>query len=116
MSVPHLRSALWNLIDNAIKFTHQGGTSSLDVAEADGKVLISVKDTGIGISPEEIPKLFTKFHRGTSVETYDFEGTGIGLYASKIIIEEQGGTITVKSEKDKGSTFTVILPIAADGA
>lgn len=116
VSVPHLRSALWNLIDNAIKFTPKDGTISLGVHETDDKVLISVKDTGIGISPEEIPKLFTKFHRGTSVETYDFEGTGIGLYASKIIIEEQGGAITVESEKDKGSTFTVSLPIAPDAA
>jgi signal transduction histidine kinase len=114
ISPPHVRSAIWNLIDNAIKFTPEGGEVLLKVSETDGMVAISVADNGIGISQEEMPKLFTKFHRATSVTVYDYEGTGIGLYASKIIVEEQGGKISVTSEEGKGSTFTIYLPIASD--
>jgi signal transduction histidine kinase len=114
MSKPHLRSAVVNIIDNAIKFTPKKGEVALVVSRTDNIVRIAVTDTGIGISKEEIPKLFTKFHRGTSVTTYDYEGTGIGLYATKIIVEEAGGTITVETEQNKGSTFTINLPVATN--
>lgn len=110
---PYLRSAILNILDNAIKFTPKGGQVDLAVTQQNASVSISVTDTGIGIDPEEVPKLFTKFHRGTSVTTYDYEGTGIGLYASKIIIEAAGGTITVDTKKDSGSTFTITLPVAS---
>lgn len=111
-SKPHVRSAIWNIIDNAIKFTPKDGNVTLDVSEKDGSIHIAVTDTGIGISEAEIPKLFTKFHRATSVITYDYEGTGIGLYASKLIIEQFGGTIEVASSEGKGSTFTIHIPVA----
>lgn len=116
VSPPHMRSAIWNFIDNAFKFTPAKGTVSMTVREADKVVKIAVKDTGIGIAKQELPKLFTKFHRATSVEKYDYEGTGIGLYASKIIILENGGKVDVESEEGKGSTFTITLPIAEDNA
>ena len=109
-SAPHLRSALWNLLDNALKFTKEGGKIILTGRHDNGRAYLAVNDTGVGISPEELPKLFTKFHRGTSTLTYDFGGTGIGLYASKVMIENYGGTITVSSEPGKGSTFTISLP------
>lgn len=112
ISPPHIRSAVWNIIDNAIKFTDKGGQIELKVYEQDKSAKIAVTDTGIGISQEEIPKLFTKFHRATSVTKYDYEGTGIGLYASRIIVEEEGGTIDVTSQAGKGSTFTINLPLA----
>lgn len=108
----YLRSAVINILDNAVKFTPKKGKIHLKAFESDGIVRIAVSDTGIGISDEEVPKLFTKFHRGTSVTTYTYEGTGIGLYASKIIIEEAGGTITVETKQGKGSTFTINLPVA----
>ncbi len=109
-SAPHIRSALWNLLDNALKFTNEGGNISLTGSQQDDKVLITVKDSGIGISKDEIPKLFTKFHRGTSTLTYDYGGTGIGLYASKVMVENYGGTITVTSKEGEGSSFTISLP------
>ena len=111
-SKPHLKGAIYNIIDNAIKFTPEGGKITLEVSQADNTVNIAVTDSGIGIAEEEIPQLFTKFHRGTSVLKYDYEGTGIGLYASKIIIDNLGGSITVMSKLGKGSTFTISLPVA----
>jgi len=58
-----------------------------------------------------MPKLFTKFHRGTDTLTYDYEGTGIGLYISKLIVDQHGGTINVQSSEGVGTTFTIKLPI-----
>jgi signal transduction histidine kinase len=115
ISKPHVRSAVWNILDNAIKFTPKGGWVKLKVDEVDGMVAIAVSDNGIGITDDEVPKLFTKFHRGTSVTTYDYEGTGIGLYATKLIIEQQGGTIAVQTAAGKGSTFTIKLPVVNPG-
>lgn len=111
ISVPYIRSAVWNILDNAAKFTKEGGSVSITTRRIDSMVQISVKDSGIGISKTELPKLFTKFHRGTSTLTYDFEGTGIGLYASKVMVEKYGGTITATSEEGKGSTFIIRLPV-----
>lgn len=112
ISRPHMRSAVWNILDNAVKFTPQGGKVSLRMTLSGRQVEIQIADSGIGISPAEIPKLFTKFHRGTSTLAYDFEGTGIGLYSSKVIVERHGGTIRAESQEGKGSTFTITLPIA----
>ena len=107
----NMRSALGNIIDNAIKFTKEGGSVSIICKTDDGGLNLSVEDTGIGIQPDELPRLFTKFHRGTSTMTYDYEGAGIGLYLTKLIIEKHGGRVDVKSEAGKGSTFTVSLPL-----
>lgn len=113
-SKPHLRGAIWNLIENALKFTPENGRIMLSQKRVGDNIQISIRDTGMGIAPEEVSKLFTKFHRGTSTLTYNFEGTGIGLYVTKLIITEHKGTIAVESEPGKGSTFTVILPIASE--
>ena len=110
-SQSNMRSALGNLIDNAIKFTKENGAVSVNCRIDDNRLVLTVADTGIGIQPDEIPKLFTKFHRGTSTETYDYEGVGIGLYLTKLIVEEHGGHINVESQAGKGSTFTVTLPL-----
>lgn len=112
ISVPYIRSAVWNVLDNAAKFTPEGGSVQLRAHQKDNFVEIVVSDSGIGISEAELGKLFTKFHRGTSTLTYDYEGTGIGLYASKMMIEKHGGSIEVDSTEGKGSTFTIRLPIA----
>lgn len=114
ISVPFIRSAVWNVLDNAAKFTPEGGSIKLQARQADNYAVIVISDSGIGISEAELGKLFTKFHRGTSTLTYDYEGTGIGLYASKMMIEKHGGTIGVVSQEGKGSTFTIRLPIAGD--
>lgn len=111
ISVPYIHSALWNILDNAAKFTKEHGTIKLSTKREDDTVQIAVSDSGIGISANELPKLFTKFHRGTSTLTYDFEGTGIGLYASKVMVEKHGGRITAISQEGVGSTFTIHLPL-----
>ena len=113
LSKQHFHSALWNLLDNAYKFTAEAGTIELAAATSskqDDRLEITVKDSGIGIAAAEIPKLFTKFHRATDTLTYDYEGTGIGLYISKLIAEQHGGGITVQSTEGQGSTFTMWLP------
>jgi signal transduction histidine kinase len=99
-----------------VKFTEQGGTVTVRLTNDGKDVQIAITDTGIGIAESEMPKLFTKFHRGTSTLHYDFEGTGIGLYSSKVIIERQGGTIHATSQEGKGSTFIITLPISSGGA
>lgn len=109
-----MRSALANLIDNAIKFTESGGTVSVKVGLTAQHLTFEVRDSGIGISSEEIPKLFTKFHRGTSTMTYDYEGIGIGLYLTKLVVEQHGGKIDVQSIVGQGSVFTVYLPLATE--
>lgn len=116
LSAMHIRGAIRNLVDNAIKFTDKGGKISVDIITKSPGLTIRVSDTGVGIAPEEIPKLFTKFHRGTSTLTYNYEGTGIGLYATKLIVAAHGGTIQVQSQPDKGSTFTIYLPPSANAA
>lgn len=106
-----LRIALWNVIDNAIKFTKSGGQITMSLSSNEQSALLSISDTGIGITPDEQSKLFTKFHRGTSTWQYDYEGTGIGLYISKLLIDEFNGNIHVNSTAGKGSTFTIELPL-----
>jgi signal transduction histidine kinase len=107
----HLRSALFNILDNALKFTPKDGSMTLSATVQNSNVVIQIADTGIGISAEEQSKLFTKFHRGTSTYNYSYEGVGIGLYASKMMIDGHGGSIRVNSTEGNGSTFIITLPI-----
>lgn len=109
ISTPHIRGAIWNILDNALKFTKEGKIT-LELNIVDAMALITVRDTGVGIDKEEIPKLFTKFHRGTSTEQYDYEGTGIGLYLTKLIVEQHKGTIRIDSAVNKGTSVTISLP------
>jgi len=101
-----------NLIDNAIKYSKEGGAISV-TAKANGDFVdISVQDNGIGMPDNVVSNLFQKFYRShRSRETV--AGTGIGLYISKAIVESHGGSISVRSEEGKGSIFTISLPIYA---
>ena len=104
-----LNQVISNLLSNAIKFTKESGTITIRVQKKDNNddVLVSVKDTGAGIDPEILPRLFTKF--ATKSET---GGTGLGLYISKSIVESHGGMILAQNNSDgKGSTFSFTLPI-----
>jgi len=101
---------LGNLIDNAIKYSNEGGTVNVTAKPNGDFVDISVIDNGIGMPESVVSQLFQKFYRShRSRETV--AGTGIGLYISKAIVESHGGTISVRSEDGRGSTFTVSLPI-----
>jgi signal transduction histidine kinase len=111
-SSSHLQTAIHNLLDNAFKFTPENGTVELSSSVQDGKVQIVIKDNGPGIAPGEVDKLFTKFHRGTSTLEYDYEGSGIGLYLTKLVITEHGGTISASSEQGKGAAFIIALPVS----
>jgi signal transduction histidine kinase len=98
-----------NLIDNAIKYSNEGGVINVTASVQGDFVDISVEDHGIGMTPDVIGKLFHKFYRShRSRETV--AGTGIGLYVSKAIIESHGGTISVRSKDGEGSVFTISLP------
>jgi signal transduction histidine kinase len=108
-----LKIAFVNLLENAFKFTKEGSVSLSASVDDARQVAIKVSDTGIGIAKDEIPKLFTKFHRGTSVMRYDYEGTGIGLYLTKLIVTDHKGTIEVESVEGEGTTFIVKLPLAS---
>ncbi|HEX5456457.1 MAG TPA: HAMP domain-containing sensor histidine kinase [Candidatus Saccharimonadales bacterium] len=111
ISATNIRSALGNLVDNAIKFTKAGGSIKIDAFVEDGQLIFKVQDTGIGINTGEMPQLFTKFHRGTSTLNYDYEGIGIGLYLSRLIMRQHGGDIKAESKMGEGSTFTASLPL-----
>ena len=99
----------WNLIGNAIKFTRNGGKVKVSSRFDDGQVCVSVQDTGVGISQEELPLLFSQFKRLKGSEK--IEGTGLGLFIVKTIVEAHKGTVWAESAEGKGATFTVHLPI-----
>jgi signal transduction histidine kinase len=102
-----------NLVGNAIKFTPQGGMVTVSAREEKGEVVVEVKDTGIGIAPEDQVHLFEKFYRVDNEETSEIEGTGLGLAIVKSIVEGHGGRVWVESEFGQGSTFGFALPIAS---
>ncbi len=108
-----LAQLLDNLVSNAIKFTPGGGHVSVSLSEKDGSVCIQVSDTGIGITDEERERLFERFFRSQSALEAQIQGTGLGLYISKAIVEAHGGRIGVESEAGTGTTFIVELPVAA---
>lgn len=101
-----------NLVSNAIKFTPAEGTVTVSARERKGEVMVEVRDTGIGIAPEDQVHLFEKFYRVYSEETRNIEGTGLGLAIVKSIVEGHGGRVWVESQPGQGSTFGFALPIA----
>jgi signal transduction histidine kinase len=108
-----LAQLLDNLISNAIKFTPRGGRVSVQLSAGDGLVRFEVSDTGIGISEQERERLFERFFRSQSALERQIQGTGLGLYISKAIVEAHGGRIGVYSEGGEGTTFVVELPAAS---
>lgn len=108
----HLQRVFINLLSNAIKYTPERGTIRLTLTQEASSVLASVTDTGCGIAPEELPKLFQEFYRANDPVNQQIRGTGLGLALVKRIVEAHHGRIWVSSEKGKGSTFSVSLPAA----
>jgi len=105
-----IKQVLVNLIGNSIKYTKQGYVKVAVKKEAD-KISVSVTDSGIGMSKEQMSRLFEKFYRIKTVETRQITGTGLGLWITKKIVEMMGGEIKVTSELGKGSVFTFSLPL-----
>ena len=105
-----LQQALTNLVSNAIKYTPEEGTIEITAGHRNGKAFISVKDNGIGISPENQTRLFHKFFRVKNVKTRNIGGTGLGLCIAESIVKAHEGKIMVESDEEKGSIFTIELP------
>ncbi|MGB7947218.1 MAG: ATP-binding protein, partial [Candidatus Binatia bacterium] len=106
-----IKQILLNLLSNAVKFTPEGGRIGINARQTDGAVEISVSDTGVGIAPEDQPKIFEEFRQVGTDYAHKSEGTGLGLTLAKKFVELHGGRIWVESEAGKGSTFTFTLPI-----
>ncbi len=102
-----------NLVSNAVKYNRDGGEVHISTRAKNGSVVIKVEDTGIGMSEEDIGKLFNEFVRIKNEKTKNITGSGLGLSIVKKLVEENyGGTIEVESEPDKGSVFTVSIPVS----
>jgi len=106
-----LSTVLRNLLDNAIKYTSEGGVINIIASDKDGRVVLSVEDSGVGMSPGQIDKLFTldkgKTTRGTSGE----RGTGLGMHLVQQLVEKIEGSIEISSQLGTGSSFTVQFPL-----
>jgi len=102
-----------NLIDNAVKYTPPGGRIDVEVRRDGSAAIMRVRDTGAGIPPDELPRIFERLFRGDTSRTE--RGLGLGLSLVRAIVQAHGGTVSVESEPGKGSVFTVSLPLDGDG-
>ena len=103
-----IRRLIANLLDNALKYTASGGAVNVAVAETGENALLTVQDTGIGISPDDLPRIFERFFRGDQSRSQ--AGIGLGLSLARALARAHGGEITVTSRPGEGSVFTVTLP------
>ncbi|MGM0482604.1 MAG: sensor histidine kinase [Patescibacteria group bacterium] len=117
--IPHIeadpekiRDAVQNILENAVKYTEEGGVINIDVHSEKGRVILSISDDGIGIPEGSKKDIFSKFHRGENAVKMRTEGSGLGLFVSKEIVERHDGTIWFESEEGKGTTFYVSIPVA----
>jgi two-component system sensor histidine kinase EvgS len=109
-----IERVLHNLVENATKYSPKGGEVRIFVHYQDTQLVIGVSDQGIGIPPEDQPRLFQSFQRLGVQNKYDIAGVGLGLRVCRILVEAHGGRIWVESEKGKGSTFFFSLPVASN--
>ena len=108
-----LEQAFVNLLDNAVKFNRGGGEVWVEASRLPGgKVAISIADSGIGIPSEDVPRIFERFYRVDKARSREVGGTGLGLSIVKHVIEQMHGSVSVESQLNKGSRFTVVLPEA----
>ncbi|MFA6376731.1 MAG: ATP-binding protein [Candidatus Paceibacterota bacterium] len=112
IDVEKMRLVVSNLIENAIKYTPAGGKISVSVGGDDANIKISVRDTGMGILKDQEPRIFTKYFRGSNAIRMETEGTGLGLFIAKNIVETHGGKIDFVSREGEGTIFTFLVPVA----
>jgi signal transduction histidine kinase len=108
-----VHQVLYNLLDNAVRFTPSGGAVTVSAQRHNGSVEVRVADTGVGIPPEHLPRLFERFYRADPARSREDGGTGIGLAIARSVVEAHGGHIRAESELGKGSVFTFDLPVAS---
>ncbi|SUM33141.1 respiratory response protein SrrB [Staphylococcus gallinarum] len=105
-----IEQVLTNLIDNACRYTEPGDTITVDIAENDHDNLLYITDTGTGIAPEHLEQVFDRFYKVDAARKRGKQGTGLGLFICRMIIDEHEGKILVKSELGQGTTFIIRLP------
>ena len=110
----YIKEIITNLLTNALRYNKPNGLVAIDGEIKNNTVVIQVKDTGIGMTPDESKGLFQEFYRVKNKETKDIEGTGLGLFISKELTDQMKGKLWVKSEKGKGTTFYLSLPADSD--
>jgi signal transduction histidine kinase len=109
-----IQQILYNLLSNAVKFTSEGGLIELKLGRHDADhIFVKVRDTGVGIPPDQLSRVFEKFQQLDGSMTREYSGTGLGLAISKDLVQLLGGTIEVSSEMGSGSEFVIILPVQA---
>jgi heavy metal sensor kinase len=111
---PRMHELFLNLIDNAIKYSSTGASLHIALEHVDGHALVHVQDTGIGISKEDLSKIFDRFYRVDKARSRAIGGSGLGLSISKWIVDAHNGSIEVKSELGKGTEFIVSLPVKSE--
>jgi two-component system phosphate regulon sensor histidine kinase PhoR len=104
-----LRQALGNIVDNAIKYSAEGATTTVSLAESERSVTLSIADTGMGMENVHLSRIFERFYRVDKTRSRDVGGTGLGLAIAKHIIEAHGSKISVVSEVGKGTRFSLDL-------
>ena len=105
-----VHQVVYNLIDNAVKFVNEGGIISFGFEQKDGKVFVSVKNTGEGIAQQELPRLFDRFYKTDKSRSLDKTGVGLGLYIVQTIVNQHKGDLIVKSVEGEYTEFTFSLP------
>jgi PAS domain S-box-containing protein len=112
----YYRMAIENILDNASKYTPEGGSISITSGIVDGLAYVDIQDTGVGIASENIPVLFEKFHRISNDLSHRVSGSGLGLYWVEKVIDLHQGKIQVESTLGKGTTFRITVPLGVNGA
>jgi two-component system phosphate regulon sensor histidine kinase PhoR len=107
-----LQEALYNLLDNAVKYSREHGEIRLSARQRDGEIELTVSDDGVGIAKEDLPRIFERFYRADKARSPDkVRGTGLGLAIVKHIAQLHGGRVEAESELDRGTTIRVVLPV-----
>ena len=106
-----LAQVCYNIIENASKYTPDGGSITVRLRREGRDAVLDIADTGVGIPPEDVPHVFDRFYRVDKARSRDTGGTGLGLSIVQQIVRLHAGSVTVQSELGKGTTFTVQLPV-----
>ena len=106
-----IQQVIYNLFDNAVKFTPENGTITVFAENRSGKTRVTIRNTGVSVSNEEISRIFERFYKVDKSRSFDVKGVGLGLYIVKTIIELHGGQITARSEVGEYTEFIFQLPL-----